>query len=329
MALQQIDLERQSQDQSLPISKLFADFLGGSNWNITNSNNNATISGLAAGTANNDAVNKGQMDAAIASALTGAMNYKGTIDASDATGAALDGALQGDFYLVSVAGTLDGIAFNIGDHLVVNSSITDFDVDGAGKIDIIDNTEAADILRTADIVDDLVTGGTNKVLSAQQGVVLKGLVDGVQSELDTTQAGAGLETDGTYVADGTADYISAATSLKNADSLLDDQIKVNADAIGVNAGNISTNASNITDLQNQNAQRVFGEEYAPVANSTSYTVANPPIDAGTLRVYINGIREREGAGNAYTFVAATGVITFNDTIKGNKDVILVDYEYTV
>lgn len=51
----------------------------------------------------------------------------------------------------------------------------------------------------------------------------------LQGELDATQTGAGLNTDGTYTPDATADYISAATSLKNADSLLDDQIKVNTD----------------------------------------------------------------------------------------------------
>ena len=54
---------------------------------------------------------------------------------------------------------------------------------------------------------------------------------GLQSELDATQSGAGLGTDGSYSADGSADYISGATSLANADSLLDDQIKTNADAI--------------------------------------------------------------------------------------------------
>ncbi len=66
-----------------------------------------------------------------------------------------------------------------------------------------------------------------------------------QAELDDTQAGAGLNTDGTYTADGSSNYISGATSLKNADSLLDAQIKANADAI------ISMGAGNIQDLQDE------------------------------------------------------------------------------
>jgi len=67
----------------------------------------------------------------------------------------------------------------------------------------------------------------------------------VQSELDATQSGAGLGTDGSYSADSSADYISGATSLANADSLLDDQIKANADAISSNDSDISTLQSNV------------------------------------------------------------------------------------
>lgn len=36
---------------------------------------------------------------------------------------------------------------------------------------------AANLVEDKDIVNDLTTGGTNKVLSAEQGKVLKGLVD--------------------------------------------------------------------------------------------------------------------------------------------------------
>lgn len=62
----------------------------------------------------------------------------------------------------------------------------------------------------------------------------------IQSELDTTQAGAGLDTDGGYTANEATNYISGATSLKNADELLDTQVKTNADAI----------SSEITDRTN-------------------------------------------------------------------------------
>ena len=309
MAFTEIDLEIQSQDQTLVKEKLKPDFLNGGNLNLTDGNNDATITGLSAGVNPNDAVNKAQLD----SAVLGGMSYKGQIDASVSTGIALDNAKQGDFWYVSVAGTLDGIQFNVGDHLVVNDDITDFDVDGSGKIDIIDNTESTDILRDSDIVNDLTTGGAGSVLSAQQGVVLKGLVDDLQSEVDDTQAGAGLNTDGSYAQPSGSNYIDAATSLANADELLDAQIKVNEDAIQA--------------LEDQNTERVFGEYPAiTVGNPVLAPLANIPIDSGSARVYINGLRGQVGAGNDYTINETTGVITLGFNPKA-KDKVCVDYEY--
>ena len=45
-----------------------------------------------------------------------------------------------------------------------------------------EGTVAANLVEDKDIVNDLTTGGTNKVLSAEQGKVLKGLVDASQHE---------------------------------------------------------------------------------------------------------------------------------------------------
>jgi len=46
------------------------------------------------------------------------------------------------------------------------------------------------------------------------------------TEITATQAGAGLATDGTYAANGSANYVSTASSLKDADSKLDAALKV-------------------------------------------------------------------------------------------------------
>lgn len=53
----------------------------------------------------------------------------------------------------------------------------------------------------------------------------------IQSELDTTQSGAGLEASGAYVAPAVSNYLSAASSLKDADSKLDTQLKTVADGL--------------------------------------------------------------------------------------------------
>lgn len=310
MAITQIDAKRQMQDATLSKEKLQADFLEGANLDLTGGNNDATLGGLAAGSLANDAVNKAQMEAAITAAVTGGMTYKGVIDASDATGVTLDGALAGDFYVVSVAGVLDGKSFSIGDHLIVNTDITDFDVDGAGKIDKVDNTESDDILRDADIQNNLTTSVAGSVLDASQGKILKDVQDNQQTEIDDTQSGAGLNTDGSYTPDAGSNYITGATSLHNADSLLDDQIKLNEDAI--------------TQIDLDLSQRIFGEAPTVTNGSAVVTLANPPAGA-SLRVYLNGMRQFEGAGNDYTFTGST--VTFSDTLKDPKDVVIVDYEY--
>ena len=63
--------KEQIQDNTIDKDRLEADFLNGGNLDLTDGNNNATITGLAAGSAANDAVNKAQLDAVIA-ALTNA-----------------------------------------------------------------------------------------------------------------------------------------------------------------------------------------------------------------------------------------------------------------
>jgi hypothetical protein len=73
-------------------------------------------------------------------------------------------------------------------------------------------------------------------------------LSGLHTELDNTQVGAGLGTGGSYTADGTADYISAATSLKNADSLLDDQLKTVTDGL---ASEVSNRTSAVSALQTE------------------------------------------------------------------------------
>jgi len=68
----------------------------------------------------------------------------------------------------------------------------------------------------------------------------------LQTELDATQAGAGLGANGAYTANGSANYISSVTTLQAADNALDTQIKANADAIASNDSDISTLQSNVS-----------------------------------------------------------------------------------
>lgn len=88
----------------------------------------------------------------------------------------------------------------------------------------------------------------------------KAKVDALQAELDATQAGAGLGVDGTYTADASANYISGATSLFNADQLLDAQVKQNADDISALDARVS--ALENTDIHNLKVEngRAFAKD---------------------------------------------------------------------
>ncbi len=69
---------------------------------------------------------------------------------------------------------------------------------------------------------------------------------GLQTELDATQAGAGLGANGAYTANSSANYISSVTTLQAADNALDTQLKTVADAVASNDSDISTLQSNVS-----------------------------------------------------------------------------------
>ena len=75
----------------------------------------------------------------------------------------------------------------------------------------------------------------------------------IQAELDITQAASGLNVDGTYTADATSNYLTAATTLKDADKKLDIQSKTIADNLATETTNRTTADTaldgRITDLE--------------------------------------------------------------------------------
>ena len=115
-----------------------------------------------------------------------------------------------------------------------------------------DNTQA-ELDRVEEVIGTIANGtmtisGTNYINGVTVKAALialdekaKANADGVvaassgrntlQQELNTTQNGAGLNNLGTYSANTGANYINTASSLKNADNLLDGAVKANADAI--------------------------------------------------------------------------------------------------
>ena len=71
-------------------------------------------------------------------------------------------------------------------------------------------------------------------------------ISSLQTEVNDTQSGAGLGTDGSYTANGSTNYLGSVASLKAADEALDTQLKTVADAVASNDSDISTLQSNVS-----------------------------------------------------------------------------------
>lgn len=75
----------------------------------------------------------------------------------------------------------------------------------------------------SDAITSAVTGDSGTIKTELDQI--KSSVSGLQSELDKTQASAGLSKDGSYTANTSSNFISAATSLVDADNKLDAALK--------------------------------------------------------------------------------------------------------
>lgn len=133
-------------------------------------------------------------------------------------------------------GVSDEVLVN-GDEVALKGNLDQEIIDrAAGDASTLSSAEAYTDQKIADLVDSApALLDTLNELAAALGddpnfvTTVTTLVSNVQSEIDATQSGAGLETSGAYVAPVVSNYLSAAVSLKDADSKLDTQIKTVAD----------------------------------------------------------------------------------------------------
>ena len=185
-------------------------------------------------------------------------------------------------------------------------------------------------------------------------VYVDGKLSTIQAELDATQTGAGLNTNGTYTANASSNYIQTAISLKDADNKLDAEIKLQAlanelnlanklDKVLLNAETIVTSSSNtlsITGLQDVNvgvtndqvltvsgtgqirktaSRYLFKESVLDIIatdGQTQFTTPLPILDTNKINVYRNGIRINHIMINDNTIALGSGVVCYaQDEIK--------------
>lgn len=163
--------------------------------------------------------------------------------------------------------------------------------------------QAATSLNSADQLLDA------KIKELADVVDAGGSAELVKQELDATQIGAGLNTDGSYAAFTDSNYIDGATSLHNADKLLDGQISV---VSGI-AGNALTAAQGAGSAA----------EAAALAASEARTVADNALssDGGTMagNIAMGGVHKITGLADG---TSATDAVN-----KGQLDAALAGLDF--
>jgi len=155
---------------------------------------------------------------------------------------------------------------------------------------------------------------------------------GLQTELDATQAGAGLGANGAYTANSSANYISSVTTLQAADNALDTQLKTVADAVASNDSDISTLQSNVSsnDSDISSLQSDVSTAQSDISTLQS-NVSSNDSDISTLQsnvssndTDISNLQTQAGSlasdGNSASFSgdisAANAVFSGNLTVQG-------------
>jgi parallel beta-helix repeat protein len=147
-------------------------------------------------------------------------------------------------------------------------------------------------------------------------------------ELTSTQTGAGLESDGTYVPNTSTNYITTATSLKNADELLDAQIDTNTTSVTANTAGIASNttavAANATSIANNvtaiatNATGTSTNVTDIAANTTAIANSDTSIVTNTTAITTNAINIAANTANASGMATnASGIATNVTNITSN------------
>lgn len=105
----------------------------------------------------------------------------------------------------------------------------------------------ATTLKSADVLlDTQIKANADAISSAQSDLTA------LQAEVNAAELGAGLNTDGTYTAPSGTTYLGAATSLKNADVILDNEIANSAGLIAQNSIDIAARVLKAGDTMSGN-----------------------------------------------------------------------------
>lgn len=345
MAVTQARGSTQIKDTSVTLVKLVDDFLGGSDWNITNGANDAVITGLGTPTNAADAVNKAYVDGIVDSTLKAPDDYDASVGTYPTTYKG-NAVAEGDTFYITTAGTMGTTVVNVGDLLVSKADIPG-QTDGNWFVMESNRDQATEaIIGVAKIATQVITNaGTNdtdivtplklatyvsSAYSAGNGIDISSSVISVVSDVTTggdvagasvTANGVGIDVtalDGDHlIVDFTpVNYTPASTPAESAS--VDD---LAAHLYGVDQA-LAGVASKLTHYSNETPTVTNG---AAAVSALTNLGSHATDKVANVEVYLNGIAQNPGSGNDYTLNATTGVITFEFNLL-TGDVVLVHYD---
>ena len=287
------------------------------------------VSGEATTRANADTALQGQIDTNVADISTNATGISTNATAITAAEGRIttlenDGsvsALQGELDVTQVgAGLAASGAYSANaamNYIGMATSLADADekLDAQAKANADDT--AAEIVRATNAEGQLQSQITAAVSSNTS----------TQGELDTVEAAAGLNTDGTYTPSLTSNYASGAASLKNADELIDTQVKANTDDIATETAarisadsTLQTNINTVSGAASTNAANLAAE-ITDARTEEARIEGKVDTNAGSIATNASDIAaEVARAGNAEAGLATD--ITTEATARSNADAAL-------
>lgn len=261
---------------------------------------NSSLIGAANGIVPLDATSK-ISTSYLPAAILGSLNYKGTLDASTAAYPA--SPAKGDYYVISVAGTISGHAYSIGDWATYDGAQWDY-VDNSVKVSSVNGFVGAIVLTTTNISE-----GTSLYYTQAR-------FDAAFAAKSTTNLSEGSNlyfTNARAIAAPLTGYVSSSGTVLATDSILSAIQKIN--------GNVAAAANAFT--RTKEAHTVTAGE----VTSHSIALLHAPL-ASSLILEAYGVIQIEGVD--YSVSGSTVTFIISGDIYGAvlaNDLIFCQYQY--
>ncbi len=198
-----------------------------------------------------------------------------------------------------------GVSNSAGSNNITNLLDPTLEQDAATKkyVDASDGVLQASINTNATGISNNATSVTANTTAISSETTSRGNGDtALQNELDAAQTGAGLNADGAYSADPTTNYINGATSLKNADKLLDTQVQSNSSDITTLTNRLDNTYSFQADFTINEVGAVAQKQVVLTENLGAFNqISSDEIIVGATGLYLILVdAERTNVDNAIT-----------------------------